>query len=136
MPNALEGLIQNRHDGGVSGFDQAGDATNRATVTVRHLRNAIVVTADGEIDMATAPALDNAVRRSLTERPGTLVIDLRHARFFSSAGIAVLVTAHRYSVEVALRVVADDSIVLRPLELTGLIDDLAIHPTIESALSG
>jgi anti-sigma B factor antagonist len=132
----VEGLVPTRHDESVSGSDQAGDAGKRATVTVRHLTDAIVVTADGEIDMATAPELDNAVRQSLTERPGTLVIDLRRARFFSSAGIAVLVTAHRGSAEVALRVVADDSIVLRPLELTGLIDDLAIHPTIESALAG
>jgi anti-anti-sigma factor len=71
----------------------------------------------------------------LAERPATLVIDLTQARFFSSAALAILVLAHR-SVEVALRVVARDQVVLRPLELTGLAEDLEIHSTLESALTG
>jgi anti-anti-sigma factor len=84
--------------------------------------------------MTTAPALEDAVRRTLAERPARLVIDLTGAEFFSSAGIAVLVLAHGNGVGVALRVVASDRVVLRPLELTGLIGDLAIYSSLESAL--
>lgn len=104
-------------------------------VTVARPPNAAVLTVTGEVDMTSAPALEEKVREVLAERPGTLVIDLTSANFFSSAGIAVLVLAHR-SPGVELRVVARKQIVLRPLELTGLIDDLSIHPTIESALAG
>ncbi|HEX4224104.1 MAG TPA: STAS domain-containing protein [Pseudonocardiaceae bacterium] len=125
----------------MNGFDgvDANEATavgteDMATVTVEHLPDAIVVKVAGEIDMMTAPAMEDAVRRSLAERPANLVIDLTGARFFSSAGIAVLVLAHRNSADVALRVVASDRVVLRPLELTGLTDDLAIYPTLTAAL--
>jgi anti-anti-sigma factor len=129
--------------GDVNGSDgvDAEDATapgaedNMATVAVRHLPDTIVLTVAGEIDMMTAPALEDAVRRSLTERPANLVIDLTGARFFSSAGIAVLVLAHRNSAEVALRVVASDRVVIRPLELTGLTDDLSIYPDLAAALN-
>ncbi len=136
MAGEVEPGFRSEHDGLVSGFDVFDDLPDRVTVTISHMPDAIVVTASGEIDMTTAPALDEAVRRSLIERPSTLVIDLSKARFFSSAGIAVLVTAHRSSAEVALRVVAQDSVVLRPLQLTGLAEDLAIHPTVQSALAG
>jgi anti-anti-sigma factor len=83
--------------------------------------------------MMTAPAFENAVRQALVEQPAMLIIDLSGAQFFSSAGIAVLMFAHRSSDDVVLRVVADDRIVLRPLELIGLTDDLAIYPTLQAA---
>lgn len=107
-----------------------------ATVAVRRLPGAIVVAVTGEIDMITAPALQDAVRESLAAQPDTLVIDLTEAHFFSSAGLAVLVFAHRHSGRSALRVVASAQVVLRPLELTGLADDLAIRPDLQSALAG
>ncbi len=116
--------------------DAVGDAEERATVGVSQVSDAIVVTVSGEIDMTTAPALEQAVLRSLTDQPVTLVIDLTGAQFFSSAGIAVLVLAHRRSADGALRVVATDRVVLRPLELTGLTDDLAIYPSVQAALEG
>jgi anti-anti-sigma factor len=112
------------------------NADNRASVAIRQLADAIVVTASGEIDMTTAPAFEDAVRKSLDEHPAKLVIDLTEARFFSSAGIAVLVLAHRSTPAVDLRVVAREQVVLRPLQLTGLTDDLAIHASVESALAG
>ena len=127
---------------GVNGFEVA-DSNNSAVahggddapvVTVRRLPDAIVLAAAGEIDMTTAPALEDAVRRSLAEHPAVLVIDLTGAQFFSSAGIAVLVLAHRNRAGVTLRVVARDRIVLRPLELTGLTGDLAIYDSVEAAL--
>lgn len=116
--------------------DAVGDAKERATVGVSQVSDAIVVTVSGEIDMTTAPALEQAVLRSLTDQPVTLVIDLTGAQFFSSAGISVLVLAHRRSADGALRVVATDRVVLRPLELTGLTDDLAIYPSVQAALEG
>ncbi len=105
------------------------------TVTALELPGAIVLTVAGEIDMATSPVLENAVRDALTRTPKRLVIDLSGAEFFSSAGITVLMLAHSNRAGVALRVVAKDRVVLRPLELSGLTEDLAIHPDLESALA-
>jgi anti-anti-sigma factor len=126
----------------VNGFDvvDSNDAAtlsaddNMATVVVEHLPDTIVLKVAGEIDMMTAPVLEEAVRGALAERPANLVIDLTGARFFSSAGLAVLVFAHRNSAGVDLRVVATGRVVIRPLELTGLTDDLAIYPTLAAAL--
>jgi anti-anti-sigma factor len=103
-------------------------------VTEERLPGAVVLTVTGEVDMVSAPALENAVRRSLTERPARLVIDLTGAEFFSSAGIAVLVLAHRSRADVALHIVATDRIVLRPLELTGLRNEFAIYDSRAAAL--
>ena len=120
---------------GSASLEGAGRSDGGASVTVRRLPHAIVITAIGEIDMTTGPALQEAVRASLAEHPSALVIDLDQARFFSSAGVAALVLAHR-TARSALRLVARDPGVLRPLERTGLHADLAIFPTLEAALAG
>lgn len=109
-----------------------------ATVAVERPADDIaVVRVDGEVDMVTAPAVESQVVALLKERPRVLVIDLTAVRFFSSAGLAVLALAHRESdVSTELRVVANDPAVLRPLELTGLTEDLAIRPSLKAAIEG
>ena len=109
-----------------------------ATVAVeRPADDTAVVRVDGEIDMVTAPALENQVVALLRERPRVLVLDLTGVRFFSSAGLAVLALAHRESDEgTELRVVADDAAVLRPIELTGMTEDLSIRSSLKAALEG
>lgn len=109
-----------------------------ATVAVERLADDIaVVRVDGEVDMVTAPAVESQVVALLKERPSVLVIDLTGVRFFSSAGLAVLALAHREADEhTELRIVANDSAVLRPLELTGLTEDLAIRPSLKAAIEG
>jgi anti-sigma B factor antagonist len=142
-PTGLEDRPVGGHDTDMNTFDAAQSDNSGpeeagyglASVTVEQLPGAVVIRVAGEIDMLTAPALDDAVRQSLREQPAKLIIDLSAAKFFSSAGISVLVAAHRNSGDdVALRIVARERVILRPLELTGLADDLAIHPTLESAL--
>ena len=124
----------------VNGVDTTGSAArigeNTSIVTSTRPAGApdtIVLTATGELDMMTAPDLENAVREALSEQPAVLVIDLTNVEFLSSAGIAVLLFAHSDD-RVPLRVVAAERIVLRPLELSGLTSELAIHPTLRSAL--
>jgi anti-sigma B factor antagonist len=45
----------------------------------------------GEIDLATAPALEEAAAALLDERPRTLVLDFSGVPFCDSSGIGVLV---------------------------------------------
>jgi len=107
-----------------------------ATVAVERPADDIaVVRVDGEVDMVTAPALESQVVALLGEKPKVLVIDLTGVRFFSSAGLAVLALAHREADDTTqLRVVANDPAVLRPMELTGLTEDLFVRPTLQSAM--
>lgn len=68
-----------------------------------------VVALRGEIDLATAPALDAALRRSVTARPPQpVVVDLRDVRHLGSIGVGLLATHHQRARRngVALRVLA------------------------------
>ncbi len=48
----------------------------------------------GEVDMRTAPALEQALDELLDRAPRTVVVDLTEVGFLGSAGLAVLVTAY------------------------------------------
>jgi ABC-type transporter Mla MlaB component len=75
-------------------------AAGLATVVVeRPADNVAVVHVDGEVDMVAAPALESQVVALTREKLRVLVIDLAEVRFFSSAGLAVLVLSHRESDE-------------------------------------
>lgn len=84
-----------------------------------------VVHVSGDVDMLTAPAFADHVRRQLAGDGGSpkcLVIDLTDVTFLGSAGLAVLAEAHNLAAarSVELRVVAPTRLVLRPLQVTGL----------------
>jgi anti-anti-sigma factor len=123
---------------GLSADEPNNAEVGLATVAVERPADDIaVVHVDGEVDMVTAPALESQVVTLLGEKPRVLVIDLTDVRFFSSAGLAVLALAHREADDhTQLRVVASDPAVMRPLELTGLTEDLFIRPTLKAAIEG
>ncbi|SNS90286.1 anti-anti-sigma factor [Geodermatophilus pulveris] len=88
------------------------------------------VTVAGEVDSSTAPSLRAVVDEALADRPRTLTVDLDRVTFLDSAGLCVLAGAHRRAAAdgVALRVVASGRAVVRPLQITGLYDLLAVRP--------
>lgn len=82
-----------------------------------------VVKAHGEVDMATAPELTEAVTEVLQGFPRRLVFDLTEVTFLDSSGIKVLLYARRGLPErcpVVLR--RPQPAVLRVLEITGVGD--------------
>ncbi|GAB2997816.1 STAS domain-containing protein [Amycolatopsis acidiphila] len=108
------------------------------TVIAEPAGDAVVLRVTGELDLATAPKLQRKVDGALREGPpAVLVIDLSGVTFLASAGMAVLVAAHRGSGErTRVRVVAASRVTLRPLELTKLTTELAVYPTTEQAMAG
>lgn len=79
-----------------------------------------LVTAIGEVDMATAPALREALREGLVHSP-RVVVDLRDVRFLDSTGLHVLVTACRHTRRGGgLTLVQPNEIVYRVLQGTQL----------------
>jgi anti-sigma B factor antagonist len=63
------------------------------------------------------------------------VVDLSAVTFLGSRGIAALVGANRQSRGEALRVVVDaNRPVIRPLEVTGLDEVLALHHSVAEAI--
>ncbi|MEV5718243.1 STAS domain-containing protein [Amycolatopsis mediterranei] len=117
--------------------DSLDDAASSAgSVALENLDGAVVLRVDGALDLALAPKLRRLAERAARLRPPLLVIDLTGVTFLASAGMAELVRAHRGPTASApLRVVATGRITLRPLELTRLVDELAIYPSLPEALA-
>jgi anti-anti-sigma factor len=55
-----------------------------------------VVCVDGDVDLDTAPLLEQALILAINDGPRTC-LDLRRVEFFSAAGVHVLLTAHRHA---------------------------------------
>lgn len=90
----------------------------------------------GEVDMLTAPQLEEAVGRALDDAPKVLVLDLAKVTFLASAGLSVLTRSHqRSATATSLRVVADNEHTLRPLRLMGMDRELHTYPTRDAALT-
>ncbi|MGW4487679.1 STAS domain-containing protein [Amycolatopsis sp. NPDC004368] len=110
--------------------------TGDLLVTTRWRDRAVVVTVAGEIDLVTAPELDEIVTGVVDEHPEVLVVDLSEVTFLSSAGLQVLAAAHQRLGERGLRVVSTSHITTRPLTSTGLDTWIGLFTTVDEALAG
>ncbi|MFE3188193.1 STAS domain-containing protein [Nocardia sp. NPDC059240] len=104
------------------------------TTAVTERDEATVLTVAGDVDLATAPAFENAIDATLTNRPAALVIDLSEVSFLASAGMAVLVGAHKRAGDTRIAVVADGPATSRQMKVTSLDQVFALYPTLEEAL--
>lgn len=96
-----------------------------------------VITATGELDAHSAPALQSQLE-PLTARPNaSLVVDLTDVGFIDSTGLGVLVTAlkHVREVDGRLDVVVVSPRVLKVLAITGLDVVIPLHSTLDEALA-
>jgi stage II sporulation protein AA (anti-sigma F factor antagonist) len=98
-------------------------------VRVREDDGHVVVAAGGELDLATASALEDAVLPPV--RDGRhVVVDLRELEFMDSSGVRVIVAAHLAAQEhggrLSLVRLAVGTPIQRVLEISGLDDVLDI----------
>lgn len=118
-------------------FDEPA-AEQLVNIDRRRVDDSIVVSVAGEIDTLTTPRLRQAVGEAIDEAAGgSVIVDLTSVTFLGSPGLAALVEAVGQAQRRGgpLRVVVDKSRpVLRPIELTGLDDVLALYETVEEAL--
>lgn len=106
------------------------------TTSVAAHDGATVLTVAGEVDLATAPALETAIEGVLGDKPAALIIDLTGVSFLASAGMAALVAAHqRAGAATSIAVVADGPATSRQLKMTALDQVFALHSTLEAALA-
>ncbi|WP_246127966.1 STAS domain-containing protein [Amycolatopsis rhizosphaerae] len=105
-------------------------------VTTETQGAAVVLVVSGDIDMVTAPEFEKALLAALRDRPEVLVVDLSAVEFLGSAGLTALVTARQEAgSDTTLRVVAESSTTARPLQLTGLDQEIPLYRTREEALT-
>ena len=105
-------------------------------VTEQWIDRTVVVSASGDIDMLSAPALEQAVRAALTKDPVALIVDFSAVEFMGSAGMGVLVAVHdEVTPNIDFCVVAHGPATSRPLELVGIADIVRVYPTLDQALA-
>ncbi|MGY1633308.1 STAS domain-containing protein [Geodermatophilus sp. SYSU D01186] len=99
------------------------------TIDVARSATSVRLAVSGEVDSSTAPALRDAVDDAFAAGAGEIVVDLDAVTFLDSAGLCVLAGAHRRGEEdgVRLRVLASGRAVIRPLQITGLWELLAVE---------
>jgi anti-sigma B factor antagonist len=94
--------------------------------SVRRDRSLVLIV-EGEVDLATAPLLDDELARARATRAETIVIDLLRVSFMDSSGLHVLIK-HAGSREGPQRVqlTKGSPQVQRLFEVAGLLDHLPL----------
>jgi len=97
-----------------------------------------VITASGELDMASAAALRELALGRIDAGDRCLIFDLSGLTFCDSAGLTVFVQAKNRCDELGaeLRLAAPSGIVQRVLEISGLAEALSMYPTLADARLG
>jgi len=99
------------------------------SIDVATTTSAVRVTVAGEVDSSSAPSLRTSVDQAFAAGAAEITVDLDAVTFLDSAGLCVLAGAHRRAEEdgIRLRVLASSRAVIRPLQITGLWDLLAVE---------
>jgi len=127
----------NQQSEATTGSAAAESQPTNCVVTERWIDRTVVVSASGDIDMLSAPALEEAIHSALGKDPAALVVDFSAVEFLASAGMGVLVAVHdEVTPNVDFCVVADGPATSRPLKLVGIADIVTVYPTLDEALAG
>ncbi|WP_101948684.1 STAS domain-containing protein [Mycobacterium sp. 3519A] len=95
-----------------------------------------IVAMSGELDMATAPQLDEAVQAALAKKPAGLIVDLLGLTFLASAGMQLLIEiCDQVTPSIRFAVVADGPATSRPMKITGVTDVVDVFSTRDVALN-
>ncbi|GHE87110.1 hypothetical protein GCM10017786_18360 [Amycolatopsis deserti] len=88
----------------------------------------------GELDLVAAPALRDFLTGCLDDGR-TFILDLEAVTFLGSAGLQALVDANEAATERDVRwaLAGSHRVVVRPLEVTGLQDQLPLYPSVTVA---
>ena len=105
------------------------------SIEVENHGETVVLDVKGEVDLVTAPRLEESITEVLARQPGMLVVDLTGVDFLASIGMSILVGCHeRAGDSTRFRLVASGASTFRPMELTGLVDTIPTYPTRDRAL--
>jgi anti-anti-sigma factor len=104
--------------------------------------DAVLVHVSGEIDSSTAAELRTNLEVALEQAGGEasrlLIVDLQGVTYFGSAGLNAVLDCHKDGLRAAtsVRLVAENDLVVRPIEVTNLDSLLDLYPTLADALQG
>lgn len=107
------------------------------TVQSEQRADVVVISVSGELDMATAPQLQAPITELLEQGHNRLVFDLAEVSFCDSTGLSVFVRAKNScdDADGDVRLAAPQRGVLRILEVSGLVEVLPTHATVDEAVA-
>jgi anti-sigma B factor antagonist len=114
------------------------DAKLPLHLSSHRLPHAVVITAAGEVDLATSGHLAKVVQTEFKGSRGMVVIELSAVTFLSSIGLAVLIEAQHTadrSRQCLRIVVGDGRPVIRAIAASGLSDRLSVFRSLDEALA-
>lgn len=103
---------------------------------------AVSVHVRGEIDSGNAgqlrARLTAALQQAGAQESRLLIVDLQGVTYFGSAGLNAILDCHKQGLRAgtAVRLVADNELVVRPIEVTNLDSLLDLYPSRTAALTG
>jgi anti-sigma B factor antagonist len=99
-------------------------------------RGTFIVSAYGDVDLVTAPELEQELLETVNEGARRIVVDLTGTTFFDSSGVhALMRTGDRLqSRGLQFGIVCANPRIKRILEITGIDQAVGIHATIENAI--
>jgi anti-sigma B factor antagonist len=97
---------------------------------------ASVIVLSGELDLASAPALEDELERAVANSPDIVIVDLRALEFIDSTGLGLLIKAHRQAEAAGRRfaIVRGQRQVQRLLGVTGIDQRLTLVDSPEQLL--
>ncbi len=97
------------------------------TITKQQNGGALILTLDGRLDTVTSPELEKELNASLNGAD-SLILDFSRLDYISSAGLRVLLSAHKaMSGKGGMKVKNVSEIVREVFDVTGFADVLAIE---------
>jgi len=96
-----------------------------------------VLAVSGEVDVATAPRLREALLDLVSQGKHRIVVDLGGVEFLDSTGLGVLVGALKRvrTQDGALALVCTEPRILKVFEITGLTKVFPMHGTVDEAVA-
>lgn len=103
-------------------------------VNTSDLPDGVLIELAGELDLATAPKLEDELRRVEDDGPAVVVLDLRPLSFMDSSGLRALLAADSRAREAGRRLVLvrGDERVQRVLRITRLDERLEIVDDVDA----
>jgi anti-sigma B factor antagonist len=91
-----------------------------------------------ELDVESAPQLDEHLTSAILDAPALLVVDLSDVDFLDSTGLGVLIKAYsrQRDLDSGFAIVASADRITKVFRITGMDTALSVHPDLESALVG
>jgi anti-sigma B factor antagonist len=108
------------------------------TVQLQPHSEAAMIVVSGELDIASAPELEQALDRIRPDLTKLVIVDLRELEFMDSTGLSIIVRAHQRLSEhdCELTLIKGPPQVQRLLDLTGVADRVRLGSEPGELLNG